>query len=73
MTTANDYITSAELRLTKLEKEAEDRRDQAEAEIVKLIGAADIAKLFRLRALFQEWEKADSKMAEISERIQRLY
>jgi hypothetical protein len=68
-----NYKSNIEERLTKAEQEWEERRDNAEAEIVKLIGAADSVKLFRLRSLFQEWEESDSKMAEITERIQRLY
>lgn len=70
---STNYFRNIEERLTKAEQEWEERRDNAEAEIVKLIGAADSAKLFRLRSLFQEWEESDSKMAEITERIQRLY
>lgn len=67
-----DYKATIEDRLIKAENEAEQRRDQAEAEIIKLVGELSTGTLFRLRGLFQEWEEADNQMGEIAERLQRL-
>ena len=73
MTTTHDWKVSIETRLQKMELEAEQKRDKAEADIEAITGILEIGQFHTLRYLFQKWEEAEEKMTEYGERLSNLY
>lgn len=72
MTTAINWKESISTRLQKMELEAEQRRDKAEADIEAITGILEIGQFHTLRYLFQKWEEAEEKMTEYGERLSNL-
>lgn len=73
MTTETNWKESIANRLAKMEREAEERRDKAEADIEAITGILEIGQFHTLRQLFQKWEEAEEKMTEYGERLSNLY
>ena len=73
MTTKHDWKESISTRLQKMELEAEQKRDKAEADIEAITGVLEIGQFHTLRHLFQKWEEAEEKMTEYGERLSNLY
>lgn len=72
LTSSASWKERAEIRLAAREAAAEKRRDDAEADIEKIVGILEIGQFHTLRHLFQKWEEAEDDMSAAAERLNSL-